>query len=231
MNSKLKGVICDMDGTLIHFQIDYQRCRAITIQLLEEHGYPTGVLTTEHFVLEMVKQGKHYFSEQLALPQTEIQRIMSKIDQEIAKVEKEASFQATQIPGMVEFLQHIQEMSLKLGIITLNTTANAVLSLKTADLDRFFTQPAWIVGRDQVVHHKPHKNHADTLLKRMDLAGHEVVVIGDHPSDIDVANDIGAVSIAVSSPKHPKSEFATPYAVDRAAIYPAIWELLQDLYK
>jgi len=44
MNNKLKGVICDMDGTLIHFQIDYQRCRAVTIQLLEEYGYPTGVL-------------------------------------------------------------------------------------------------------------------------------------------------------------------------------------------
>ncbi|MHA1744484.1 MAG: HAD family hydrolase [Promethearchaeota archaeon] len=231
MNNKLKGVICDMDGTLIHFQIDYQRCREITIQLLEEYGYPTGVLTTEHFVLEMVKQGKHYFSEQLALPQTEIQRIMTKIDIEIAKVEKEASFQATQIPGITKFLQHIQDQSLKLGILTLNTTANAVLSLKSADLDRFFTQPAWIVGRDQVVHHKPHKDHADTLLKRMGLAGHEVVVIGDHPSDIDVANTIGAVSIAVCSPKHPKSEFATPYAVDRAAIYPAIWDLLQDLYK
>jgi len=155
---------------------------------------------------------------------------MSQIDAEIAKVEKEASFQATQIPGMAKFLHHLQEKSLKLGIITLNTTANAMLSLKTADLDRFFTQPAWIVGRDQVVHHKPHRDHADTLLKRMDLAAHEICVIGDHPSDIVLANAIGAVSIAVSSPKHPKSEFATPYIVDRGAIYPQIWEILQHLF-
>ena len=230
MHNKLKGIICDMDGTLIQFKIDYQRCRAATIQLLEEYGYPIGVLTTERFVLEMVKQGKCYFSEQLALPPTEIQRIMSQIDSKVANVEKEAAFHATQIPGIADFLQHIQKRSLKLGIITLNTTANAQLSLKKADLDQFFTQPAWIVGRDQVVHHKPHRDHADTLLKRMKLAAHEVVVVGDHPSDIAIANTIGAVSIAVCSPKHPKSEFNTPYDVDRTTIYPAIWELLQELY-
>ena len=229
MNTELRAVICDMDGTLIHFQIDYQRCRAVTIHLLEKHGYPPGILTTEHFVLEMVKQGKHYFSEQLALPPSEIQVIMSQIDAEIAKVEKKASFKATQIPGIREFLQRVQDHSLQLGIITLNTTANARLSLKTAGLDQYFSNPAWIVGRDQVTHHKPHRDHADTLLQRMGLTAKNVCVIGDHPSDIALANDIGAVSIAVCSPKHPKSEFSTPYIVDRTAIYPALWEILQQL--
>ena len=229
MNSKLRGVICDMDGTLIHFQIDYQRCRTITIHLLEQYGYPAGTLTTEHFVLEMIQQGKHYFSDHLAMPPGEIQTIMSQIDKEIAAVEKEASFCATPILGIAEFLQRVQEQSLQLGIITLNTTANAQLSLKIAGLEPFFSNPAWIVGRDQVIHHKPHRNHAETLLQRMGLTANNVCVIGDHPSDIALANTIGAVSIAVCSPKHPKSEFSTPYVVDRTEIYPAIWEILQNL--
>ena len=46
-NMKLKGILFDLDGTLVDFKIDYKRARDATIQVLEGHGFPRGELSAD----------------------------------------------------------------------------------------------------------------------------------------------------------------------------------------
>ncbi|TFH27994.1 MAG: HAD family hydrolase [Promethearchaeota archaeon] len=224
----LHGLLLDLDGTLIQFQIDYSQCREKTIEILEENGYPKDELSIETFVLKMLGKATHYFEQTLRYSDTQINAIKSQVDGEIAKVEYQAALKAQPIPQMEKLLKYAQEKNLKTGIITLNTSKNALVSLNRANLQQYFTDETLIVGRDQTSNHKPHVDHAHTLLNRMHLTPEQVCVIGDHPSDIEVANNIGARSIAVVSPKHPREEFKTPYFVQQNNPYPKIIEILES---
>ncbi len=223
----LHGLLLDLDGTLIKFQIDYSQCREKTIEILEENGYPKHELTTETFVLKMLGKATYFFERTLCYSETQIKTIKSQVNDEIAKVEYQAALKAQPIPQMEKLLKYAREKDLKTGIITLNTSRNAKVSLTQANLHRYFPDESLIVGRDQTTNHKPHVDHAHTLLDRMHLTPEQVCVIGDHPSDIEVANNIGARSIAVVSPKHPREEFKTPYFVQQNNPYPKIIEILE----
>ncbi|MHA1520861.1 MAG: HAD family hydrolase [Promethearchaeota archaeon] len=227
---RLKGLLLDLDGTLIKFQIDYSQCRGKTIEILEENGYPSQKLTTETFVLKMLGKATRYFEQTLQYSEDQIKRIKKQVDNEIAKVEYQAALKAQPIPQMENLLKYAREYGLKTGIITLNTSKNARVSLNRANLQKYFPDETLIVGRDQTTNHKPHVDHAHTLLERMQLTPEQVCVIGDHPSDIEVANNIGARSIAVVSLKHSKEEFKTPYFVHQNNPYPKIIEIL-DIFR
>ncbi len=100
--------------------------------------------------------------------------------------------------------------------MTLNTTKNAVVSIKKANLQEYFPIKEYIIGRDLVKETKPNITHLQEILTRMQLNPDEICVIGDHPTDIEVANKIGAVSIALTTKKHEINDFATEYAVPQS---------------
>jgi len=50
----IKALIWDLDGTIIHFKIDYIRCRRITIKILKKHGIPKSNLTIKKNIFENV---------------------------------------------------------------------------------------------------------------------------------------------------------------------------------
>ena len=43
---KYKGIVFDLDGTLVNSEIDFPKMKRNMIAVLEEHGAPKGVLTT-----------------------------------------------------------------------------------------------------------------------------------------------------------------------------------------
>ena len=50
----IKAIIWDLDGTIIHFKIDYIRCRRITIKILKKHGIPKSNLTIKKNIFENI---------------------------------------------------------------------------------------------------------------------------------------------------------------------------------
>ncbi len=223
----LKGLMLDMDGTLIHFQIDYQRARSKARQILEAYGYPP-TFTEDNFILEMVKIAAIFFEKELHYPPEKITRIKKDVDDIVAEIEREASHLATPLLGIETMLDYAQNQGLKLGIITLNTSANAILSLETAGLAKYFRDSKLIVGRDRTPRTKPDIAHAHALLDEMQLDPSEVCLIGDHPSDIETANKVGARSIAVTSSKHPSQEFDTTFYTPQDNPSPAILSILES---
>ena len=224
----LSAILWDLDGTLIHFNIDYKKARSETIRILEKYGYPKGQLTQKYYVLKMIKEATDYFSRKNIYNIVKITQIKQEIDKKVELIEREASYQAKTIPGIRNVLEFCVKRKIKSGIITLNTSKNAIISLKSANIIKFFPDTSFIVGRDKVNKIKPDPEHVMYLLNQLKVSPNNICVIGDHPSDIESARSIGARSIAVITDKHPASEFKTSYFVEQSKIETELIEILNN---
>jgi phosphoglycolate phosphatase len=218
----LRGILFDMDGTLIEFKIDYIRAREGVIKILEEAGYPANQLSNAMLILEMVGKAKEYF------PPATFGKVKGQIDQHVEQVEHDAAILAKEVPGISKVLEYCGENNLKRGIITFNSTQNAKESLEFAGLYQYFPEN-WIVGRDQTPNPKPHKDHVQILLDRMELQAHEVCIIGDHPKDIEAAVNSGAHSIAIIRPPHYPNEFKTHLFCNQFEIEEKLVDLIKQI--
>jgi len=227
----LSAILWDLDGTLIHFNIDYKKARSETIRILEKYSYPKGQLTQKYYVLKMIKEASDYFLREKIYNVDKINQIKKEIDKKVELIEREASYQAKNISGIKNVLEFCAKRKIKSGIITLNTSKNALISLKSANIIKFFPDESYIVGRDKVNKIKPDPEHVMFLLNQFKVSPNRVCVIGDHPSDIESANSIGARSIAIISEKHPASEFKTSFAVNQSKIETELIEILNNFIK
>ncbi len=189
----LKAIVWDLDGTLIHFKIDYLRARRIAIKILKNYGVPKHLLTVNISILENMKTAREFF-EKDGLSKEEINMIIEEVDKEISKIEYEAALNATIINGIDQVLDYAKNKNLKQAIFTFNTKRNAEISLRTVNLMHYFNI---ILGRDNVMNPKPHPDHLNQICKQLNVSPNEILVIGDNIRDIEAAINVGAYSIAV----------------------------------
>ncbi len=191
----ISAIIWDLDGTLIHFKIDYLRARKIAIKILKNSGVPKHFLTVKSSILENVRLSREYF-ERNSFSEEKIKKIIAEVDNEIIKIEHEAALNATLINGIDEVLEFARIKNLKQAIFTFNTKKNAEISLKKVNISQYFDL---IVGRDNVSNLKPHPDHLNYICNQLNVKTNEILVIGDTSRDIEAAINVGAHSIALNT--------------------------------
>jgi len=189
----IKAIVWDLDGTLIHFKIDYLRARRIAIKMLKEAGVPRHLLTVSISILENMKFAREFFQKK-GFSKDKINTVIEEIDSEINKIEFEAALNAEMINGIDQVLEFAKTKNLKQAIFTFNTKKNAKLSLEKVNLLQFFNI---IVGRDNVNNLKPHPDHLFHICKELNVEPNEILVIGDNIRDIEAAINVDAHSIAL----------------------------------
>ncbi len=189
----IKAIVWDLDGTLIHFKIDYLRARRTAIKILKNYGVPKHLLTVNISILENMKSAREFFEKE-GLSQKKINEIIEEVDNEIIKIEYDAANNATMINGIDQVLEFAKNNNLKQAIFTFNTKRNAEISLKKVNLLQFFNL---IVGRDNVTNLKPHPEHLTYICKQLNVKFDEILIIGDNIRDIEAAINVGAHSIAL----------------------------------
>ena len=155
----IKAIVWDLDGTLIHFKIDYIKARRTAIKILKNYGVPKNLLTVNISILENVKSAREFFAKE-GVTQEKINKIIEEVDNEIIKIEYEAAQNATMIDGIDKVLEFAKNKNLKQAIFTFNTRRNAEISLKKVNLLHYFDL---IVGRDNVTNLKPHPDHLNEM--------------------------------------------------------------------
>ncbi len=191
----IKAIVWDLDGTLIHFKIDYLRARRTAIEILKDYGVPKKLLTVNISILENMKSAREFFEKE-GLTQKRINEIIEEVNNEIIKIEYEAARNATIINGIDKVLEFAKNNNLKQAIFTFNTKKNAVISLKKVNLLQYFKV---IVGRDNITNLKPHPDHLNHICNQLNVKPDEILVIGDNIRDIEAAINIGAYSIALNT--------------------------------
>ncbi|TFG20934.1 MAG: HAD family hydrolase [Promethearchaeota archaeon] len=191
-----KAIFYDMDGTLVHFIIDYIKARRCAIQEIEKQGVKNA---SEMFSVEKpwtttIKQAKKYMKDVLGFSSEKISAIQSRINKRIVEIEREAASRAIKVDNIEKVLEFGKTHNVKQVIITYNTHDVAVLTLKTVGLLHFFDA---IYGRDDISNPKPNKEHLEVAAQRFNFSPKCAILIGDMHSDILAAHNFGCEAIGI----------------------------------
>jgi phosphoglycolate phosphatase len=222
---KLKGIVFDLDSTLVNSHVDFPKMKKRIIKLLEGNGHPpdtlsptdqTTVVIMEHAEREWERQGK---------PEEERRRLRDAITEYMNQGELEAVETLTEIPGVSEAVEKLKAKGLKLAILTRGHHEYAVEALKKTGMHGYFDV---ILGRGETPQPKPYREAIDYTVKRMGLTVDDVVMVGDHQIDYDSANNSRCTFIGVATGRRGlrswENETPPPVLLDSAVDLPAYIE-------
>ena len=176
----LRAIIFDLDGTLINSTIAFHKMKTLVISHLEQSGVQHGWLNTGLLNQDIEARARAYFHDH-KIPNTEIQRIFTRVTQIMNDIELEAIETVQPYPDAVETLQQISELGFILGVLTRSCREYAEKALVKVQFHRFFTA---IAARDEVNDPKPDPKHAQLLLKRLKVHPSETLLVGDSQTDL-----------------------------------------------
>jgi HAD superfamily hydrolase (TIGR01549 family) len=159
--SRVRGVVFDMDGTLVHQAIDFEAIR-------REIGLPAGAP-----LLEAMDQ----------LSPAERATAWAILDRH----ERAAADAAEVLPGVAEFLAWLGTRRVRRAVLTRNSRASAAAVLTRCGLTALFDP---IVSRDDAPY-KPQPEGVWQICAAWGLAPAEVLVLGDYVHDIDAGRRAG----------------------------------------
>lgn len=198
----LKAVIFDFDGTLAETNIDFGKMRQRIYDLVREWGLWEDAMGEGRYVLEVIEEAK----SKLALPPAsdperaaEFGRAAERV---LIEVEMETVGFGAPYAGVPEALQTLLDHGYRIGIITRNAREC---------IDHFLARhplPHEVcLTREEVDLVKPHPRHLLAALEKMGLQPGDVVMVGDHRSDIECALAAGAHCAGVYLTGATKEEF------------------------
>ncbi len=192
----LKGIIFDLDSTLIQARIDFVGMKKHMIKLLEEHGHPKGELSPTNQTTVQIMECAWEAWEQNEKPRDECQAVTYGIEEIMNRGELDAVVNLSEIEGACEAITTLKEKGLKLAILTRSHHEYALKALeKIKALDSFDV----VLGRNETPEPKPYKGAIDHALKLIGLERDEVAMIGDHQIDRDSATNSGILFIGVAT--------------------------------
>ncbi|MGC8998481.1 MAG: HAD family hydrolase [Candidatus Bathyarchaeia archaeon] len=200
----IRAVVFDLDGTIVKFNIDYRAVRAEVRSFLIREGMPASVLSLNESIFEMLKKTE-IFMKNNGKKQAEIEEVRRKALAIAEKHELEAAKTTSLRPGITEVLKTLRDMGLKIGICTVNSQKSVDYILKKFGIAKFFDTTT---TRNHVKNVKPNTEHLETTLKALGVSPKEALVVGDSPSDMKCAKELGAIAAALPTGISTQKELA-----------------------
>jgi len=199
---RFKGIVFDLDGTLINSEIDFPKMKRNMIAVLEEHGAPKGVLTTQMTTASIMEKVEGYWAND---KKTEAQKLW--LRDEMTRImdqgEMEAVETLTIIKGANEAIHKLKKMGYRLAVLTRSHHDYAIKALEKVGMLGDFEI---ILGRGETPQPKPYGEamiHAAMLMK---LKMNEVFLVGDNHVDSTCALNANCHFIGVATgPRADKS--------------------------
>jgi len=202
----VKAVVFDLDGTIVDFNLDYKSARAEVIQFLSNQGFPQSIFSINESVFEMLKKLEIYIKNNRN-NNKDYSKLRKDVLSILERYEMKSAESTQLVPGVVEALQALKKMKLKLGLFTVNSKKVTEHILSTFRLKPFFKT---VVTRDSVPTVKPNPIHLETALKSLKAKPEEALVVGDSVWDIKAAKELNIFAVGAST------GIATPEELTRA---------------
>ena len=183
----MKAVIFDLDGTLIDSKIDFRKMKRRNIRLLEASGVERGLLTEEMLNYDIERRAFEDLRTK-GVSEEEIQGVFQKVAEIMSEIELEAIEDVKLLDGVVETLEKLRRVGLKIGIITRSCREYANRILEKFELEGLIDA---VAARDDVLKPKPDPEHPRYLMKTLGVKPSETVLVGDHPMDALCAKNVG----------------------------------------
>jgi phosphoglycolate phosphatase len=192
----IKGIVFDLDSTLVDSHVDFAKMKQKIIHYLEENGHPKATLspTTQTTVQIMEEAEKNWVKQ--GKTEQQKQRMRDKITEYMDQGELEAIETLTEIPGAKQAAEQLRAQGYQLAILTRSHNQYAVKALEKTGMAHLFNP---VLGRGETPQPKPYKEALDHTVKLMGLSIDEVIMIGDHQIDRDSATNSGCPFIGVAT--------------------------------
>lgn len=179
---------------MVAFNLDYKSLRAEVRGFLLKKGIPGSVLSLNENIFEMLKKTEVFLRNNGGMRTSGFERIRSEALTIAEKYELEAALDTGLLPGTVETLKSLKLKGLKIGLCTISSEKSARLLLERFKIADLFDI---IVTRNMVKQVKPDPKHLEAVLKGLDVAPQQSMVVGDSPSDIKCAKELDAIAVGL----------------------------------
>jgi len=198
----VKAVVLDLDGTIAGFNLDYMTVRAEVRSYLIRAGLPASILSTNESIFDMLEKSEIFLKNN-----HKSARAVSKLRNEALaiaeKYELEAAKTTGLLSGVVETLEGLKKMGLKIGLCTINSEKSTNYILKRFGISRFFDA---ITPRNKVKYVKPNTEHLEATLKALHVKPNEAMLVGDGARDMRCARELNVVAVGLPSRVSPEKE-------------------------
>ncbi|RLI36538.1 hypothetical protein DRO60_05620 [Candidatus Bathyarchaeota archaeon] len=198
----MRAVVFDLDGTLVHFDLDMEALKRELLMALSRVGVPASLFSVKDSMTDLLDKVEAYIRAS-GLSEEAVKRIWNEAFKVIERFEEKALHTARLAPGAYEVLAALKKKGLKIGLFTLNSSAVAVNVLKRLGISRFFDV---MVARDLVEDVKPNPAHLSRVLEELGVRPEEAAVVGDTPFDIKCAKRVGALAIGITTGRATEEE-------------------------
>ena len=192
---KFKGIVFDLDGTLVHSDVNFTKMKENMIKVLEKHGTPKSVLTPKMTTVVIMEHAEKYWTEHR---KTEAERkwLREEMTRLMDSGEMEAIETLKPISGVKEAIRRLKKKGYLLGILTRSHHAYAVEALKKMEMLDYFEA---VLGREETPQPKPYAEAMIYSAKALGLQLDEVFLVGDHHIDSTCAVNAGCHFIGVAT--------------------------------
>lgn len=191
----IKGVLFDVDNTLIDFMEMKKRCTVAAIKSMKKTGLKIGLKKATKIIFETYA---NYHIEDHTIYQKFLEQYLGYIDYKILAsgifaYRKTRETQLKPYKGIKKTLRILKNKGMKLGIVSDAPRLQMWLRLKQSGLINYFD---FAISFDDTNELKPSIKPFKKALEMMNLEAKEVVFIGDnYDRDVQGAKNIGMHSI------------------------------------
>lgn len=195
MSSEIRGIVFDLDGTLIHSSIDFIKMKQRMIEILEVNGIPEGRFTPKQTTVVIMAEAKKIWKVQ-EKDDMKIAGTIELIEEMMNVVEFEAVSEIKAIQDASDTLKKLREMGYKLAILTRSHHAYAIEALKRIGAIKYFDV---VLGRHETPRAKPYAEALQYTAKLMRLSLEQLVFVGDNHIDHNSAINANCTFIGVKT--------------------------------
>lgn len=186
----LRGVLFDLDGTLVDSAADLQ---ATLNRLLSEAGLQSLSLDQ---VKAMIGDGVAKLVERAFIATGgDLSHVEAATQRFLALYEGNAAAFTVAYPGVRDTLLHLHDKGFVLAVVTNKPFAATQEILEALDLARFFSV---VVGGDSTARRKPHPDPILKALADSGMKADEAIMVGDNYHDVEAAHAAGVKAIIVT---------------------------------
>jgi len=191
-----KGAIFDFDGTLTELTLDFDLLRAEIEAIALRYVTEDVILSLKnHYILEMIDEIERLLDGRNA-------QFMHEASTRLRDLEVEASKGKDVYPYTRDVLQRLKDRDISIGIIT--RSCIDVLRTVFPDIDNYTDS---IVTREDTKYVKPNPLHVIEVLRSFRLEPDDVVMVGDHPTDIIAGKALGMRTVGVLTGRTTRGSF------------------------
>ncbi|MDH3365709.1 MAG: HAD family hydrolase [Thermoplasmata archaeon] len=193
IQSRIKGVIFDLDDTLVLSTVDYVRFKNLIIERIALKGEDTDGYSPDDGIISLITRFRDRMEDKGRSP-PEVEIILREFDQIMDDVELERVDETQAIHGARELLALLRDRAVRVGVLTRGCERYARHVLQITDMLDLVDA---IECRNSNVPPKPSPEPYWRLAARLGLQPEETVFVGDHLIDAICARSAGVPFIGV----------------------------------